>query len=213
MRGIDVSHWQKPNLVNYSELAKDHRFVIARATYGVSKDKTFLDHIARAKAVGLAVGAYAFYRPTQDVGDQLEAFGEIVEVAGIGTGWIPPALDIEDNEANGDGALSRDRYDDACHTILESWEAKWGTPLVYTNPSSWFGIGSPRWLGDYLVWISHFGVKEPRVPFKLPWHIWQFTGSGYMEKVFKGGALDINTCEKLPLLGKVTPLGTEKPIV
>lgn len=196
VRGIDVSKWQDPKLLAYSELAKTHRFLIARATSGTVRDEHFLDHIARAKAVGLLVSGYHFFRPGQDVGDQVEAFGEAFAKANLGTGSLVPALDIEQSEF--DGPFTPERYVDACHSIAEIWETRWGTPLIYTNPIDWKLLGSPAWLKDYLLWLADY-TPPANTPLSLPWTIWQHRVS-VLPGVYPG-KLDQNIAAYLPVIG------------
>lgn len=199
VRGIDVSRHQTPSKLNYSELAKTHAYVIVRAAYGRRKDEHFLDHIARAKAVGLSCGAYLFLRGGQDPAEQAEMFGEQVDKAGMGQGWLPPALDCEANEKY-DGPFTKERYDDQAHAIADMWEAKWGTALIYTNPSDWITLGSPKWITGFLLWIAQYSTRPPTTPHKMPWALWQHSGTGRLPGVYDGD-LDLNVAEQVPVLG------------
>lgn len=196
-KGVDVSSHQDPQNVHYSELAKTHRFVFARATYGTRIDKHFADHIARAKAVGLTVGAYHFFRPAYDSGNQVEVFSEVVTKAGMGTGWMVPALDIERNEQY-DGPFTSDRYDNACHSIAELWEGTWGTPLIYTNPGDWSLLGNPTWLKDYLLWLADWTPPDDP-PFGMAWTIWQ-NRVALLPGIYDG-KIDQNIAAYLPIIG------------
>lgn len=200
VRGIDVSHHQVPGALNWSKLGETHRFCIARATYGSKEDESFREHVRRAQAVGLIVGAYAFFRPGQSIDEQLDAFGAAVDAADMGPGWLVPALDVEQNEAY-DGVISADRYAPA-EQIAAAWRDRWGAALVYTNPAMWAAIGSPGWLREHHLWISHYGVREPRTPLGLSWAIWQHSVAALPGVT--GSLLDQNVARTLPLIGSPT---------
>lgn len=196
LRGIDVSHHQAPGAISWPKLGETHRFVYARATYGTKPDETFAEHIRRARDVGLFVGAYAFFRPGQDVAEQLAAFERVVGAAGMGPGWLAPALDVEQNEQY-DGPISADRYAPA-ETICRAWRARFGDAVLYTNPSMWAAIGSPGWLREFHLWIAHYDVAAPKTPFGLSWAIWQHRVAPLPGVL--GSALDQNIARALPML-------------
>lgn len=200
LRGIDVSHHQAPGGISWARLAETHRFVIARATYGVKPDKTFAEHIRRARDFGLFVGAYHFFRPGESADDQIAAFGAAVAAVGMGPGgWLAPALDIEKSDP--DGAATPSRYAPA-EEIFRAWLARWGDVMVYTNPATWADIGSPAWLRQAHLWISHYGVATPRTPFGLTWTLWQNLVAP-LPGVY-GSLLDQNVARALPVLREPT---------
>lgn len=196
LRGIDVSHHQAPGAISWPRLAETHRFVYARATYGTKPDESFAEHIRRARQVGLFAGAYAFFRPGQDVAEQLAAFERTVDAAGMGPGWLAPALDVEQNEQY-DGPISADRYAPA-ETICRAWRARFGDAVLYTNPSMWAALGSPGWLREFHLWIAHYDVSVPKTPFGLSWAIWQHRVAPLPGVL--GSALDQNVARALPML-------------
>jgi GH25 family lysozyme M1 (1,4-beta-N-acetylmuramidase) len=194
--GIDVSHHQAPGAINWAALAKTHRFVIARATYGAKIDETFRQHVELARGAGLITGAYHFFRPGVPVAEQLDAFARAVEPVGFGPGWLAPALDIEQNERY-DGPISADRYAPA-EQICSTWKRVHGAAMIYTNPSMWGEIGSPAWIGEHHLWVSHYGVSSPRTPLGLSWVIWQHRVATLLG--IGGGPLDQNVARALPIL-------------
>lgn len=195
-RGIDVSHHQAIGAVDWEALAKTHRFAIVRATYGIVPDASFPEHVRRARDAGLILGAYAFFRPGQHAPAQLEVFGETVEKVGMGPGWLPPTLDVEQNETY-DGAISADRYAPA-ESICAAWRDTYGAAMVYTNPSMWAALGSPGWLWGHYLWIAHYGVKAPKTPLGLSWVIWQHKVAPLPG--VSGAPIDQNVARSLPLL-------------
>lgn len=196
LRGVDVSSHQSPDAIVWAKLAETHRFVIARACYGVKIDPTFAEHAHRARDAGMVVGSYLFFRSSQDAQAQLDAFAAAVESLGMGPGWVPPVLDVESNVANGD-PLTAAKYAPA-EAICEAWVQRWGRAMVYTNVSTWSLIGSPQWIREHLLWVAHFDVATPKTPLDLPWHLWQYRVAplpGVM-----AGLLDQDVARDLPLL-------------
>ena len=134
LRGIDVSSHQLPGAINWKKLAETHKFVIARATYGTRLDTQCAEHIQRARDVGLITGIYAFFRASQEVIHQIEAFEQACEALKVGPGWIVPTLDVEENEAF-DGPTTAERYAPA-NVFCQALKDRWGSAMVYTNPES-----------------------------------------------------------------------------
>lgn len=203
-RGIDVSHHQPVSSLNWQKLSESHRFAVARATYGSRPDATFAEHVANARKVNMLAGAYMFFRPGQGAKEQVEAFKAAVGATNYGPGWIVPALDVEQNVAN-DGPVTPTRYAHA-QDVANMLREEFGGVLLYTNPSMWSQLKNPEWIRDCHIWIAHYNTPEPRVPFNLPWDMWQHR----VAPVAGHGALvlDQNYAKTLPLIAE-----TEKPSV
>lgn len=169
-RGIDVSYWQVPKSVNWRKLAETHTFVYVRATYGTKVDPACAEHLTRAREAGLLPGLYHFFRPSLSAAEQLEAFGDVAEAVGMAPGWLAPALDIEQDKH--DGAVTQARYAHA-EDVVRAWIAQWKRAVIYTNPATWLALGSPDYIRDCDLWISHYGVRMPKTPLGLPWALWQ----------------------------------------
>src|SRR3954467_14662755 len=96
--GIDVSHYQStvaPGGVPWSLLKQSGcDFAMVRACYGTSRDEKAVEHVRNARAVGMAVGLYHFWRVAQPVADQLAAFCAQALACGIRVGDIAPACDL-----------------------------------------------------------------------------------------------------------------------
>lgn len=166
LQGIDVSHHQQPSAIGWRALAVDHRFVIARATYGVRIDTTCAMHIELARDAGLTCGLYHFFRPGQDVADQIAAFTRAADTLGMGDGWILPALDVEKNEKY-DGPFTAARYVEPCWTFVEVMRQRYGGCIVYTNPSEWRLLGSPEWLQENHLWLAQWNSSHVTPPFGM----------------------------------------------
>ena len=195
LRGVDVSHHQRPSLLNYEKLAKTHKFVIARATYGVDADETTADHIRAAQRAGLTTGLYHFYRPGQSVNEQLDAFVSVADALGCGPGWLPPVVDLERHKS--DGEPSKARYASA-EDLVECLRTRYGAVMVYTSVGFWGEIDQPDWIKDELLWVAHWGATRPSTPFGMPWALWQHKVANLAG--IMPGPIDQNVARALPLL-------------
>jgi hypothetical protein len=93
--GIDVSYYQ--GTINWAQVkAAGKVFAIIRVSDGTGfMDPKFVSNWKGAKAAGLAVGAYQFFRPTQDVTRQADIMVDQLNAVGFGAGDIPPVIDVE----------------------------------------------------------------------------------------------------------------------
>lgn len=197
--GIDVSHHQQPAALNYTALAKTHRFVICRATYGTRTDETFAEHVHRAQDVGLTVGAYHFYRPGEAVVDQLDAFLSVAHALGVGAGWLPPAIDLEQDPGH---VVSTDAYAPA-EQLTACFREQFGAAMVYVAIGFWSEIGHPEWVKDHLLWTAHWDVQHPTTPGGAPWAIWQ-NHVGQLPGI-SPGPVDQDVARSLPILKSHDP--------
>lgn len=187
--GIDVSHHQAPDSMDYGGVASLHQFLIARASYGVRPDATFLDHAHGARDAGLVVGSYLFFRQQQDWEQQFDALEEqLGDLEGLER-MIAPALDLEWNDAY-DGPVDKNKHNTSGRALAEKIAETYGKCLIYLAPGFYQTLGEPQWLLDFPWWIAHYTSKpEPWCPWKR-WAIWQFTGKGVTPGY--GGPSDLN---------------------
>ena len=217
-RGIDVSKWQDPGAINWAAVASECAFVFARATYGTTLDKRFVAHVTAASAAGMRVGGYHFFRQTQPVEQQIQAFFMALDDAGCGPGWLPPVIDVESNRL-WDGDLDPVLYRVGVRAMIDACRERFGGCIVYINPSDSALLGDPDWFRDpdVLLWIAHHTDGIPTTPNSTPWTFWQTTGSGNV--VGYDGEIDLNVfagpAERLPVIGAdtepATAPDTERP--
>lgn len=201
LRGVDVSHHQKPTLVNYKKLAETHKFVVVRASYGVDQDETADAHVAAAKDAGLVVGLYHFFRPGDAVIDQFYIFMDASERLDCGPGWLPPAVDLERDK--NDGEPSKARYAPA-EELVAAFRDEYGAAMVYTSVGFWGEISQPDWIKNELLWVAHWGATRPSTPFGIPWAIWQHKVANLAGVM--PGPIDQNVARALPLLVAPDPV-------
>lgn len=191
--GVDLSAFQPPHLVDWRALhAAGNRFAIGRAAYGTSPDHTFVEHVRGARAAGLQVGGYGFYRQRQPWRSQLETLLAQYEAAELGAGDIVPAVDLEWNQAN-DGPVDAAAHNAGGRALVEAIAARWGACLVYIAPGFWLELGKPSWVLEHPIWVANYGVPKPVWP--AAWAIWQWSPRYKVGPV----VLDANRARRLPV--------------
>lgn len=208
IRGVDVSHHQDPDKINWPLLASDFQFAIVRATYGTRADKRVREHVKRANDAGLKVGLYHFFRQGQSAEKQYSAFSaELLDLRPFL--HIAPSVDLEPN-VEFDGPIVPTNYSVEAREFCERTRHDWGEALIYTTQSFWNLLARPLWFAEYPLWVAHWGVSEPATPGDQPWLIWQDRVSAI--PAYSGGHIDQNVAKELPRIGfqnpqTVTPSG------
>lgn len=172
--GIDVSKWQ----ADIDWLKVKHTgvcFAFIKASQGISHiDPFFSINWQAARAAGIIRGAYHYFHSRLDAEVQAESFYRLLSVD---AGELPPVVDLEAPETSGSAlmlALSR---------FLQKFEKLSGLrPMIYTSPGFWNSYVTPyppEWPNNYPLWIAHYGVDRPSIPY--PWlnfNFWQFSEKG-----------------------------------
>jgi GH25 family lysozyme M1 (1,4-beta-N-acetylmuramidase)/surface antigen len=195
--GLDVNH---VGSVDWSQVhSSGETFAIIKATDGLRaidaapghcvlqsnpnsmcENPDFSNYITAAKQAGVLVGAYHFARPYLNSSkDEADFF---LSVAGnyIGTGYLPPALDIEDPYDDPPGT----QVSSMTMAALSLWIREWCAeiqrvtgikPMLYMTP--WFTrnlIESD--LAQYPLWIAYYESPPDVNPATLgPWNnSWTF---------------------------------------
>lgn len=214
--GIDVSHFQNtaaPAGVLWSTIAQKCSFAIIRATYGSSKDSSAPAHVKNARAAGLQVGLYHFFRSTQSLQDQLDAFCAQAITCGIGKGDIAPALDIEDDLT----AKLEPAWEANAHAFVTGLISEFGEAMVYTTQRDFGRLGKPSWVLDRPLWVAHYtAAAAPATPGNKPCAIWQRRVGPYQPDG-PGGAikpmlLDQNVADGALPLCTMTPSAIHPPV-
>lgn len=162
---IDVSHHQAPAAVPWRELAENGvRACWVRAAYGTTPDERAAEHIGLARAAGMAVGLYTFWRAMQDDAAQLAALRAQHAACGVGPGDLAPWLDVEDD---------RDRRGNVISPMARGWlprvescmralVSEYGAACLYAYESALDGpLSWPEWP----TVVAHYrGEREQRWP-------------------------------------------------
>jgi lysozyme len=213
--GLDVSHHQSPAAVPWDQVASFSKFVIVRLTYGTMRDRQCAEHIRRARAVGLLVGAYHFFRPDQGVQEQIDAFHAAADATGYGErGDIRPALDFEDDTTK--RPIVPSDAPNAERAAMGLFQHYGVMPLVYITQRDWGRVGKPAWVLSHRLWVAHYAKPsraEPATPNGQPFSIWQHRvgplDPGGPNGYYKPALYDQNRARELPLLNGDTLLARD----
>ncbi len=185
VQGIDVSYWQ--GTINWAAVAGDGiQFAFIRAADGTTYiDEKFEPNWAGAQENGLLVGAYQFFRPSQDPIAQAEIL--LGKMGAFGPGMLPPVIDVETAEG-----MSPAEVSERVAQWVDHVEAATGVmPIVYTGKFIWEGqVGSAEW-ADHPLWIAQYGVECPDLPVQWSdWAFFQTSSTGSVAGI--GGNVDMN---------------------
>jgi hypothetical protein len=215
--GVDVSHYQStkaPGGAPWSLLAQTARFVIVRATYGTYRDPSAVEHVRAARAVGMQVGLYHFFRVGQPITDQVAAFCGQALACGYKVGDICPALDIEDDPRVAEVSPS---WDTAAQAMADGLAANFGDVLLYITQRDFGRLGKPDWVLSRPLWTAHYtGAPKPATPGNKPCAIWQCRVGPYVADgpggAFQPMVLDQNRADgPLPLATRVAGASGSTP--
>lgn len=215
--GVDVSHHQAPSAVPWDTIAATSSFCVARATYGSRRDRQVVEHVRRARAVGLQVGLYAFFRSTERPIEQLSAFRAAAQAAGYAPGDIVPALDVE---ADPNVAEVSPMWEPAVREMCDALAKDYSGVIIYITQREWRKLGMPTWVTQLPNWTAHYtSAERPLTPGNVEPLLWQHRIGPYDPSgpggSFKGDfVIDQNRAfGPLPVASRVPWLKTNTPVV
>ncbi|MCG2575967.1 hypothetical protein LZ012_03035 [Dechloromonas sp. XY25] len=169
------------------------RFAFIRAAFGANKVAKgnqfrawFMDNWRSMRDTGLIRGAYQFFRPSEDAGEQAEEFMNLV--GPLRPGDLPPVLDLEidpyDPTYIADhtkiiGPHTMASYLTAVEVWLNLIEQHYKVrPIIYTSKKFWADATNDdaRFI-DYPLWVCSVNLDKsrPTAPnFPAPWGDWDF---------------------------------------
>lgn len=133
-KGIDTARYQTQ--IDWATVKADGvDFVIVKATDGLGRDPLYTTNYRAAKAIGLIVGAYHWYKPDRDI--EAQAQNIFAAVGRLGPGELPVSIDVERDGVGPDGELgTRDDIkatDGAVEALCRRVQELTGkTPFVYS---------------------------------------------------------------------------------
>ena len=164
--------------------AAGYHFSFAKATEGASHvDPRFHENWEEMKRTGILRGAYHFFHPDQDAGEQAKHF---LSVVGLEAGDLPPVLDVELAEG-----LEPSAVREAVRAWLRHVESSLGVrPIVYSNLSFLDDELTPI-VGRFPLWVAEYTDTPPGdvAPGK-PWTFWQHSQDGSVDGI--DGAVDLS---------------------
>ncbi len=180
VRGIDLSHHNGHvdfNAVRDAGIS----FVYLKATDGVGDvDPLFADNFARAKAAGLKVGVYHFFRTHRGGRQQAEVLLETVRDLDVD---LPLAIDLEkDSHTRG----HREDVVPRIRTMIARLRDEGRRVILYANYDQFADFLDGNFRGEDL-WLAT--SREPSNPYD-PRTIWQYSHHGHVPGIT--GDVDMN---------------------
>jgi GH25 family lysozyme M1 (1,4-beta-N-acetylmuramidase) len=151
--------------VPWDQIAASSSFAIMRACYGSKRDRACVEHVRRARAVGLHVGLYAFFRSTERPIEQLAAFRAAAEACGYEPGDIAPALDVEEDP---NVAKVTPHWEPAVRECVDALQKDYGGCILYITAREWGMLGRPEWCLSLPLWVAHYRNGPPATPGDQP---------------------------------------------
>jgi len=183
--GIDVSYYQ--GNIDWAKVkAAGKQFAIIRISDGTGfVDPKFETYWRGAKAAGLLVGAYQFFRPGQSVTAQADLLVDKLNSVGFGGGDLPPVIDVEVKDGVATATVAS-----RVNAWLDRVKTRTGRlPALYTSPGFWSGMGTPSPLP--YMWVAHWGATCPTVPWSgARLRFWQYSSTGSVSGI--GGNVDLD---------------------
>lgn len=186
--GVDVSYYN--GAIDWAKVkTAGKQFALIRVSDGTGfLDPKFAANWNGAKSAGLAVGAYQYFRPSQDATAQADLLVNQLASVGFGVGDIPPIIDIEVADGVSSATVAA-----RVNTWLQRVKSKTGRlPVLYTSPGFWSGIGNPTPSPLPYLWIGHWNVTCPTLP--PAWgrlRFWQYSATGTVSGISGSVNLDL----------------------
>lgn len=189
--GIDVSHHN--GKLDWKKIKESGvKFAYLKCTEGLSFfDSRFIENVKGAKANGILVGAYHFFRPDKDPIAQANFFYRSFKDLGL---ELLPVCDWEAHKGQGEAAQVKNvkLFLDALEFLTKQ------KPMIYTG--KWYvdevdakdpKTPLPQWLANYPLWLSDYSPTSVALP--KPWSkydLLQYTETGRLSK--HPGLFDLN---------------------
>lgn len=183
VHGIDVSHHQGP--IDWALVkASGQSFAFIKATEGADfRDKRFVDNWQRARAAGLATGAYHFFTFCSPGVAQAENF---LAVAPREEASLPLAVDVEfTGNCVGWESVAQIRVE--LLSFMGHVRARVGyEPMLYTTEEVRLEL-VPAALHEHAYWVRSLWGEPSRT---INWQFWQYSDTGSVPGV--RGRVDLN---------------------
>lgn len=204
LKGIDVSNWQ--GNIDFNQVKSNGvQVVYIKASEGdYYKDIKLEQNYTGAKAAGLMIGFYHFFRPSTEA----DALAEAQFFANTIGNKIPDcrlALDLEVT-----GGLTPSFLSTLADIFLKEIKRLTGKEVVLYTYTSFAQTSLTTLLSKYPLWIAHYGVTQPgNNPIWNSWIGFQYSSTGTVPGI--SGDVDLNVFTNNILLNSVTPIPPVKP--
>jgi lysozyme len=182
--GIDVSYYQGD--ITWSRVSKAGvEFAFIRAYDGTDTfDSKFVANWTGAAKVGIARGAYQYFRPAESPIDQANVMIRALQTHGAGE--LAPVLDVETTSS-----LPLETVAQRAKIWIDRVRSQLGVePIVYTNPGMW-RMRPATELASQQLWLAHYTTACPELA--SPWNrwtYWQYTEDGRIPGI--SGPVDLD---------------------
>lgn len=181
--GIDISS-HNGDIDFYKVKNDDFSFVIIKASEGEDVlDSLFTTNYNRAKANGLKVGAYHYFRKNTDGINQAKNFVEAV-------GWrkldLPLVIDVED-EINDN--VSDDITMKNLNFMIDNLQSRGFKVMIYTNGNGYKKYVKDRPFVNVNLWLCSF--KKPDDIAHIPHQLQQYSHHGRVDGINGDVDLDV----------------------
>lgn len=191
MKGIDVSHYNKP--IDWNKVKGQIDFAILKlGNIGDNKkfwlDDSFENNYNECQRLGIPVGCY-LYCYTNSVANAKVAGQEVGIYLKNKKLQLPVYIDMEDNEIKVEGKAKLTEIATAFNIEIEK-SGKWAG--VYAN-LDWFKnhLEKSKLVPRFTSWIAHYGVNPEK--YKGQYDMLQYTSSGVISGCNgNGGKVDMN---------------------
>jgi GH25 family lysozyme M1 (1,4-beta-N-acetylmuramidase) len=166
LRGLDLSHWQKDENIDFVMLkANDIDFVILKVTEGTGfVDDTFKNKAEAALAAGLIVMPYHFFRG--NYGGAAQATHCVDTLRQLGFFDLIEYVPIIWADVETSDGVSISQRRNRLLAFLQTIEGKGFQGGVYSSPYYWNAlIGLVGWIANYWQWDAHWtSASVPTLP-------------------------------------------------
>ncbi|MBQ3355874.1 MAG: hypothetical protein IJG45_01995 [Oscillospiraceae bacterium] len=194
-KGVDLSDWQGSEVDFEAIKGAGYDYVILRAGFAQTADKTFEGNYGRAKAAGLDVGVYLYsYASTKEA--------VLLEAAAL-KGWLkgktleyPVYFDLEDPETH--GPMTKDALTELALAFLDDVAADGWLVGLYSC-KSWldYKMDTEKICKKYECWMAQYladGTYSVYDRYDEVYGMWQYSSSGSVPGV--PGGTDMDVCFK-----------------
>lgn len=197
LRGLDVSHYQ--GKIDFQKIKDEgYSFVICKASDGLGFDSTYKANAEAARAVGLVVGAYHFFRFNIDTLAQMDVL--ITAVGQHRVGDLPPTIDIEWSE--GYKTMTSDTSRESM-LALKYLKSKLGvTPIIYTSAGFFVDEDDFTEWNQFYLWIASYRTDFAIIP--SCWDkftFWQQTDKRISQGIVDGDVFNGNMADLMAMTG------------
>lgn len=179
--GIDVSAWQGENIDFEKVKASGKKFVIIRAGYRQTVDKHWEENYKKAKAAGLAVGAYWFQYAANVTAAQKEAAACIKALSGKQLEF-PVYYDLE---PDGSKTPPTSQYNANAYAFCQKLEAAGYFTGIYTS-ESFLQYFDAAFKERFTLWVANWSRKPALGA------VWQKSSEGSVPGI--SGNVDLDVC-------------------